>query len=465
MNRLIVLLLAAIDAFVSVAVGIAVIVAPLTLLWVLALPGADWSALWPATGTIWQFGMLVPVAIDLPVEYIVSLGIDPAAAQFTLSLAPLAFAVFAGIFGARSGMRASQAGAWITGVVSGTVVVAALATLVALSSGNPVGSVSTWQAVAFPTLLYAVPAAGAAVVLEWRDAEGGVIADLRDRMQRLGDDWGDVVPLAARGTAIVLIGMLGAGALLVTAMLVLGLGDMVALYQAANVDALGAIVLTLAQGAYLPTLIVWGAAFIAGPGFSLGAGTVVSAAGSSAGIVPGIPILAVIPDDVNPWWLALVLIPVALGASAGWIARSQLVAARTRRRAEGFAAVPRDIEHEPMAARAVIAVSISVLSAAAAGLFAWFASGSIGPGRLEMLGPQPGHVALAIGVEVAVGASIMLLSPRGEAEVDELPRRATSQPQETAAQPHTTGAQSQTASVSAERAPAGTDDQMTAPLD
>jgi hypothetical protein len=46
MNRLIIFLLAAVDALVSVAVGIALIIAPLTVLWVFALPGADWAALW-----------------------------------------------------------------------------------------------------------------------------------------------------------------------------------------------------------------------------------------------------------------------------------------------------------------------------------------------------------------------------------------------------------------------------------
>src|SRR5689334_5862223 len=99
MHRLTVSLLAAVDAAIAVAVGIAATLAPLTLVWVFGLGGgADWAALWPASVTIWQFGNLVPLLITLPADYLAATGIDPAAASFTLSLAPLAFAAFTVIF-------------------------------------------------------------------------------------------------------------------------------------------------------------------------------------------------------------------------------------------------------------------------------------------------------------------------------------------------------------------------------
>ena len=67
---------------------------------------------------------------------------------------------------------------------------------------------------------------------------------------------------------------------------------------------------------------------------------------------------------------------------------------------------------DPIGARAVIALGIAALSAAGAALLCVLASGSIGPGRLAEVGPQPGAVALAVGVEVLLGAAILLLSPR-----------------------------------------------------
>jgi hypothetical protein len=59
---------------------------------------------------------------------------------------------------------------------------------------------------------------------------------------------------------------------------------------------LGGAVLSLGQLVYLPTLIVWGASFAAGPGFAVGAGTAVSPAGTTLGVLPGIPSLGLIPD-------------------------------------------------------------------------------------------------------------------------------------------------------------------------
>ncbi len=117
MHRLIVALLAAVDAAIAVAVGIAATLAPLTLLWVFGFgDAADWACAVAGERVIWQFGNLVPLAITLPGDYLAAPGIDPDAASFALSLAPLAFAAFTAIFAARSGARASRADAWITGV-------------------------------------------------------------------------------------------------------------------------------------------------------------------------------------------------------------------------------------------------------------------------------------------------------------------------------------------------------------
>ena len=118
MHRLIVALLAAVDAALAAAVGLAATLAPLTLLWIFAFGGeADWGVLWPAAVSVWQLGNLVPLHITLPPGYLAATGIDSAAASFVLSLAPLAFAAFTAIFAARSGARASHADAWLTGVL------------------------------------------------------------------------------------------------------------------------------------------------------------------------------------------------------------------------------------------------------------------------------------------------------------------------------------------------------------
>lgn len=446
MNRLIVVILAAVDAAIAAAVGIAATLAPLTLLWVLGLGGtADWGALWPAGAAIWQFGNLVPLQVTLPGEYLAVAGIDPSAASFVLSLAPLAFASFTAIFAARSGVRASQADAWITGVVSGALVFAGLAALVAVSSVNALASVEQWQAILFPSLVYAIPLLLGALVTEWREAGAGVVARVRDRIEAAPHGWGEVTGLVVTGTAMVLTGLIGLGALLFAVSLLLRGGEVIALFEAAHVDALGATVVTLAQLAYLPTLAIWGMSFVAGPGFAVGADTAVSPAGTQLGVVPGVPVLGALPESTTPWLLLLALLPIAVGALAGWMARSRLVAPSIAVEA-GSARVPfagdaagesarssaltallsgadetsaddggvRDAHpaEDPIGARFVIALGIAVLSAAGAALLCAVASGSIGPGRLAEVGPAPGAVALAVGLEVLIGASILLLSPR-----------------------------------------------------
>jgi len=473
MHRLIVVILAAVDAAIAAAVGIAATLAPLTLLWVLGMGGtAEWGALWPASAAVWQFGNLVPLQVTLPGDYLAVAGIDPGAASFVLSLAPLAFATFTAVFAVRSGVRASQADAWVTGVATGAVVFAALATVVALTSPTSLAEAELWQAILLPSVVFALPLLAGAIVTEWREAGAGFVAHARDRIEAAPRGWGDAPGLVIRGTAVVLSGLIGLGALAFAVSLVLRGGEVIALFEAAHVDALGATMITLAQIAYLPTLVIWGLAFVAGPGFAVGAGTAVSPAGTQLGVIPGIPVLGALPESTTPWLLLLALLPVGLGALAGWIARSRLVrpataettpqaqyvpvewdAAPDAARSSALTALLAGVERtapeagggsvpaagigsepsgagegaveenavatiddssprDPLGARLVIALGIAALSAAGAALLSLLASGSIGPGRLAQVGPQPGPVALAVGLEVLLGAAILLLSPR-----------------------------------------------------
>ncbi|WP_181905806.1 DUF6350 family protein [Microbacterium bovistercoris] len=404
MQRLTVALLAALDAAIAAAVGLAVLLAPLTLLWTIAFgAAADWGALWPASGTLWQFGHGAAMQITIPDEVVRSTGIAPEAARFTLSVTPLALLLFTLLFAARSGRRASAAGAWLSGVIGGTAVFAAISLLVALTAAVPAARIPFWVGAVLPVAVYLAGALAGAVRHAWSEGDGGVI----DRLHDVVDDWGDWAPVpaeAVRGAAVTLVALTGVGALGLAVMMVLRGGEVIALFESAHVDGLGATVITLGQLAYLPTLVVWSVAWIAGPGFAVGAGTAVSPAGTQLGVVPGIPVLGLLPPVDSFWTLVVVLIPIAAGALAGWMVRSKLV---WEGGAEGYGP------------RAVIAAGIALLSAGVAALAAVLASGSIGPGRLAETGPQPGALALAIGLEVLVGAGILLLAPRHRDELAE----------------------------------------------
>ncbi len=411
MYRLLVILLAALDALVAAVVGIAVALAPLTVLWFAVVGAPDLGAIWQTSTSIWQLGHAVPLLVALPDAYLAQTGIDPALATFAISLAPLAFAAFTVLFAARSGARAARAGAWPAGVAAGTVVFTGLAAVAAVTGDGGIVSAETWQAILFPAALYAAGLLAGAVRVAWTDGDDGIVDAVRTRLDRAPDAWPEAPGLAARGAAIALTLLVGTSALVLAIGLIVRGPQIVALSQSANLDAGGAVVVGFGQLLYLPTLVVWTLAFIAGPGVLLGAGSAVAPAGTQLGVLPGIPVLGVLPESTSPWLLALALIPVAAGAAAGWAVRSRLS--------------PRGggADAETTGILLSLVGAIALVSALGAGLLAVLASGAMGPGRLATVGPDAGAVALAVGVEVGLGAAILLLSPRRAASVVGVARR------------------------------------------
>ncbi|MGX1932780.1 cell division protein PerM [Microbacterium resistens] len=402
MPRVLIVLLAAVDAAVAAAVGLALLLAPLTVAWIVAFGvDADWGALWPTTSTLWQLGHGVPVSLALPDAVVREVGIAPEAASFVVSLAPLLFLAFTAIFAARSGRRAASAGSWPSGVVAGVLTFTAISVLVVLTGVGAVASTPWTLGVLFPALTYLCGALAGAVATAWIDGDGGIVDAVHDRMDAAGD-WAGVPGDAVRGASAALVALVGSAALAVAVAALLRGGEVVALFEALRVDGLGVTAISLGQLAYLPTLVCWAVAWLAGPGFALGTGTAVSPAGTELGVVPGIPMLGLLPEATSPWMLVVVLIPIGAGALAGWIIRSRQASAG----------------NEPdVLPQATTALAIAVLAAGGAALLAVLSSGSIGPGRLAEVGPDAGPVALAVGIEVLVGAGILLLGPRHRDEL------------------------------------------------
>lgn len=395
MNRLLIALLAAFDAAMVVGVGIAAALAPLTLLWVVGLGGdAPWEVLWPAAVTVWQVGNLAPVHVQIGPDYAAVVGIPAEATGFVFSLAPLAFALFTAVFAARSGARAARAGGWVAGVLTGALAVAVLSALVWSTARLDPARVDFWPAVLLPSALFALPALAGALVRAWRDGDDGPLDRLR---YRLDIDGSGVVEATARGIAAVAVGLVGVGAAVFAIALMTGFGQVVSLFEASHVDLVGVIVVSLGQLAYLPTLVAWGTAYAAGPGFALGDGTAVSPSGTQLGVVPGIPVLGVVPEQPSAWVLLSALLIVGVGALAGWIARVRL------QEEVG--------DDETLRSRLVILALVVAGAAGAAALLASLSSGALGPARLQHVGPDAGMLAAVVAVEVAVGAAAVLLAP------------------------------------------------------
>ncbi|WP_061960888.1 cell division protein PerM [Demequina flava] len=133
-----------------------------------------------------------------------------------------------------------------------------------------------------------------------------------------------------------------------------------------GVDAIGGVVLAIAQLAYAPTFIVWMLSYLAGPGFSVGEGTAFSPGVAEADVLPQIPLLAALPDWTASWLVWVPLVIVAIAAAARWMTR------RTE-----------DLTWDDAAADGVALATVG----AVAGALVAMAAGSIGPGPLETTGP------------------------------------------------------------------------------
>jgi len=151
--------------------------------------------------------------------------------------------------------------------------------------------------------------------------------------------------------------------------------------------AAGAGALTLLEACLVPDLVVWGVAWLAGPGFAVGAASSVTPWGTTVGRVPALPLLAGLPSGRSGAGVAVLLVPVAAGVFAG-----ALVLRRSR---SGSAAAGLGL--------AVLTGPVAGLLAAAA---AAAAGGPAGPGRLETIGPSAWRVGLALTAEVTAGAAL-----------------------------------------------------------
>ncbi|WP_018154895.1 DUF6350 family protein [Demetria terragena] len=128
---------------------------------------------------------------------------------------------------------------------------------------------------------------------------------------------------ALRGAGI----LLGLGALLVLAAVVLSWSRISEISQELGTGLTGGIVLALGQLFALPNAAAWGGAWLSGAAFQIGPVSVGHAA-MSPGILPMVPALGALPEaGAGPAWAPFTpLIPVAVGLAVGWWASGALTA-------------------------------------------------------------------------------------------------------------------------------------------
>lgn len=392
MTRRLTAVLSALEALLIVGIGIAVPLSILTVMWAAQFGfQVDWLEFWRAAVIIWLIGHGVTVTFQLDAQTALALDVTGVGDPFIVSIALSGFALCTALAGVALARRLRHEPHRVLGelVALGTVVV--LSGLVVLSASQPGALPSRGQALLFPALVLGLGLAIGSI---------GASNPARVRLRALIADGPQ--PWVAAGGAALRAGLgtvatvVVAASLVTTTALVLGYGQVIALYESVQAGVLGGIALTAAQLAMLPTLVLWAAAWLVGPGFAVGAGSSVSPIAASLGPLPAVPVLGALPADASPLGYLTLAVPLLAAFAAGIAVRPRLA---------------RALDGAPLGLWGLgTGVGAALVAAGAMGFLAAVASGSAGPGRLAVVGPDPTAVGLWMLVETLIGASLGLLA-------------------------------------------------------
>ncbi|MFJ4671707.1 cell division protein PerM [Kitasatospora purpeofusca] len=383
--------------------GLSVVTVPVLGLWVVT-PFADDGAAGALrlASALWLLGHGAPVLrgpVGVPLS-VAPLGLGLLAVGQLYRAGGRVAARSAGRPGGRGGVRAVWAG-----------YVAVACAVVAQCAGA-----GEFRARVVADLAVVALVAGAAVAAGARrpgaapagvEALARALAGLPERVRPTGG--APVVRVAALAAGA---GLLAVGGLVVAVAAVLaavGGGAGSAVFAGGPAAVAGVLLLTLVL---LPNTVLWGAAYALGPGFAVGAGTVVSPVRTTLGPVPEFPLFALLPEPgAGGWRLAVCVLPALAGVVPGLLL-GRAAAADGGLPDGGPAAGPvRAGVPWPVAATVVAALASGLLVGGAAAGLGWLAGGALGAGRMAWLGPVPWWTALAAAGWVAlVSAPVAVLA-------------------------------------------------------
>lgn len=140
------------------------------------------------------------------------------------------------------------------------------------------------------------------------------------------------------------------------------------IYDLYGVSLGAGILIWLAQLLYLPTVQTWALAWVLGPGFAQGTGTIRSLTQVKAGPIPAVPILGALPNQTPGYWVLALIVAGSLVVGYGL-----------------YTSMARVDFFSHIASFLVGALSFTVLTA----WFCFLASGSLGAGKMSAWGAQP----------------------------------------------------------------------------
>ena len=296
-----------------------------------------------------------------------------------MGLTPLALTLLAGWRVARAGVHVSRAiGERHRGTPGQVLTVAA-------SVGTGYGLLGLLAALLLADGAPAVPPVEAGIRL----AIFGTLAALLGALPATGvltlllDQVPAVLRDALRTGLVAALLVLAAGAGATGLAVATGGGEASDMLGAYRTGVAGQAGLTLICLGYAPNAAIWATSYLLGPGFAVGADTVVRITEVSVGALPAVPLFAGLPrGPVEGVGVALLAVPLLAGMTAGW-----LLARHARR------AVRRERTPPSWSSLLLAAVLAGPVAGGTLGVVASVSGGPLGSGRLAEIGPTSWQVA------------------------------------------------------------------------
>jgi len=202
--------------------------------------------------------------------------------------------------------------------------------------------------------------------------------------------WVDLVPgwirSVAYGATVAFLLLVVVSSVLVAGALLAGLNEAATVLSGLHLGPGDYVMYALATLAVAPNAVLFGAAYLLGPGFAVGTGTVVSPSVVTLGPVPAFPLLAALPGGgpAPEWAIGVLAVPVIVGATGAVLAqRAYRVTAYDSAALRGFGS--------GLGGAFLITLAIAL------------AGGPMGTGRMAEIGAPVGEVVVAATMAMSLG--------------------------------------------------------------
>lgn len=398
MNRRLTFLIGALQAAMAVAIGLGVTLVPFSIVWLFENdPTISWMVAYRTSADIWLLSQGARIVV--PAGEIVGMQVP----TFVLSLMPLGMTIFLGWLAYRVGRRLSAAPEIWPAWIGSLVIYGGASFALGASAFDKAIYPVEWQATFFPPIFFmALVFAGSLfgkkfVVYDSSKFEAAERVRARAWFEAKFENLPWVIrtvwqPALRAGTAVV-VSLIVVSAIAIAVMLAFNWIPIAGFYESLQVSVLGGILVTVAQLLILPNLVIFGAAWLTGAGFSIGEGSLISPLGSATGPLPTIPVLAALPQGTLSFGMVAIVIPLVATLFA-----TTAIKKFTKEIRFEFAS--------SLAAALTLGISVAVVATVEMGILGLLASGAVGPGRLSLVGVNVLILMAVVFVEVAAVAIV-----------------------------------------------------------